>query len=222
MINTNILREAHLAGIDRILSSVSTCAFPDILQKYPFEEDNLYDGPPAITNFSYGMTKRMLHVASKSYRKQYGRNYSTFCPSNIYGPCDHFASENSHFVASLVHKIASAEDGDTVEFWGTGKPMRQQLYVDDLCYIIPILLEKHNSDLPLIVSPNENLTIEKMTQMLVQYSGKDIEVFFNGNLDGQYRKDGSNKRLLEIVPTFKFTNFSSGISRTYEWYLENK
>ena len=61
-----------------------------------------------------------------------------------------------------------------------------------------------------------------MTQMLVQYSGKDIEVFFNGNLDGQYRKDGSNKRLLEIIPTFKFTNFSSGISRTYEWYLENK
>jgi len=168
------------------------------------------------------MTKRMLQVGSISYRKQYGRNYSTFCPSNIYGPGDHFDSESSHFVASLISKVANAKNGDTLSFWGTGKPMRQQLYVDDLCNIIPMLLERHNTECPLIVAPDENLTIKQMVDTMVKYSGKDIKVIFNGKLDGQFRKDGSNEKFKDILPNYRFTNFYDGIINTYEWYLENK
>lgn len=222
MINVNILNEAHNANINRVLSSLSTCAFPDKVSNYPFTESDFFSGPPAKTNFSYGMTKRMLHVASMSYQKQYNRNYSTFCPSNIYGPGDHFDNENSHFVASLVSKVANAKDGDTISFWGTGKPMRQQLYVDDLCDIMPKLLNEHNTDCPLIVAPDENLTIKKMVDTLVEYSGKDLKVTFNGKLDGQYRKDGSNQKLRDILPDYEFTSFYSGIIKTYKWYLENK
>jgi GDP-L-fucose synthase len=193
-----------------------------VLSKYPFVEEDLFEGAPAKTNYSYGMTKRMLHVASKSFREQNNRNYSTFSPSNIYGPHDLFDSENSHFVPALISKVAKTRDGETLEFWGTGTAMRQQLYVDDLCKIIPILLEKHNSESPLIVAPEENLSIKQMIETLRMVINKKFEFSFNGLLEGQIRKDGSNKNLLDIIGEFQFTKFENGVKKTYDWYLENK
>ena len=222
MMNTNVLHEAHKAGIGRVLCSLSTCAFPERAPYFPFAEGCLFDGPPTETNFSYGMTKRMLHVATAAYRKQYGLNYSTFCPSNIYGPGDHFGSESSHFVAALVDKVYSAKDGDVIELWGNGTPLRQQLYVDDLCKIIPILMERHDSSIPLIVAPNENLSIAHIAMSLIKQVKKDVRVSFNGKMSGQFRKDGSNKKLMKMLDSFQFTPFDEGILKTYEWYKESK
>ena len=221
MMNTNVIHEAHKANIGRVLSCLSTCAFPERLNYFPFTEADLFLGPPTETNFSYGMTKRMLHVSSAAYRTQYSRNYSTFCPSNIYGPGDHFGSEASHFVAALVHKVYNAKDGDTLSLWGTGMPLRQQLYVDDLCQIIPQLLKEHNTEMPLIVAPRENLTILEMTKTLIEQSGKNVRTLFNGDMDGQFRKDGSNEQLLNLIGSFEFTKFKDGILKTYNWYSEN-
>tara|TARA_R110002110_G_scaffold127372_3_gene306279 strand:+ start:3377 stop:4177 length:801 start_codon:yes stop_codon:yes gene_type:complete len=222
MINTNIIHGAYLLGIPRVLSSLSTCAFPDVVERYPFTEEQIFDGAPAKTNFSYGYTKRALHVQTISYRKQYGLNYSTFCPSNIYGPCDHFDTEKSHFIPALISKLIRARDGDTIELWGTGNPKRQQLYVDDLAKIIPTLVEEHNSDIPLIVAPDENLSIREMADIANKKIEKNIKISYNGNLDGQHRKDGSNKRFLELVGGYEFTSFDVGIEKTIKWYLENR
>jgi GDP-L-fucose synthase len=220
--NTNIVHEAYLAGVPRVLSSLSTCAFPDKLNHYPFSEEDFHKGSPTETNFSYGYSKRMLHVQSVAYRKQYGMNYSTFCPSNLYGPQDNFGDSRSHFVASLVHKFANFCDNKIIDLWGTGMPLRQQLYVDDLCEIIPILLKKHNSDIPLIVAPNENLSIREMSQILADIQNdKTISFKFNGRLDGQYRKDGDNSMFLDLVGDYNFTSFREGIGKTYKWYIEN-
>lgn len=221
LINTNVIHEAHRAGIQRVLSSLSTCAFPDSLKAYPFSENSLFDGAPAATNFSYGMTKRMLHVATLSYRKQYNRNYSTFCPSNIYGPHDCFDNDKSHFVPSLIAKMVRAKDGDTIEFWGTGKPKRQQLFVKDLVKIIPMLLNGHDSSIPLIVSPDENLNIEEMIKISLQITKKDVNIIFNGKLDGQFRKDGLNKQFKNTFKHHNFTSFEKGLAETIEWYKEN-
>jgi GDP-L-fucose synthase len=217
LMNTNVIRAAHTCGIDRVLASLSTCAFPNKVNDYPFDESMFFAGPPAKTNFSYGFSKRMLHVQCLSYRNQFERNYSTFCPSNIYGPGDNFDLESSHFVAALVRKIHE-NAGDKMIMWGTGAPRRQQLYVDDLAKIIPVLLEKHNTDTPLIVSPNENLSIFEMCQIAVDQINPDIEFEFNFELDGQYRKDGSNNALLELIGDFDFTSFKDGVKATYEWY----
>ena len=222
LINTNIIQAAYSAGIHRVLSSLSTCAFPDVVESYPFTEEQIFDGHPAKTNFSYGYTKRSLHVQTLSYRKQYGLNYSTFCPSNIYGPEDHFNTDKSHFVPALISKMTNAEDGEEIELWGTGNPRRQQLYVDDLVSIIPILLEKHNSDMPLIIAPNENFSIREMAEIANNKIEKNLKIRYNGNLDGQYRKDGSNKRFLELVGDYGFTSFDIGVEKTIQWYLENK
>jgi GDP-L-fucose synthase len=218
LINTNVLHQAHLTGVQRVLSSLSTCAFPDKLETYPFTETNLFDGPPAETNMSYGMTKRALHVASTSYRKQYGRNYSTFCPSNLYGPHDDFESEYSHFIPSMIRKILDSNDGDCLEFWGTGEPLRQQMYVGDLVKIIPELIEKHNSATPLIVSPDNNTKIKEIIRSFLSIVKKDVIISFNNKLDGQYRKDGSNKELLKLINNFEFTSLECGLRKTLEWY----
>lgn len=219
-INMNVVDACHEANVPRMLASLSTCAFPDVAQKYPFDESTIFDGKPAHTNLSYGYSKRLMYVHINALRQQYGRNYSTFSPSNLYGPGDNFDLTSSHFVAAAIRKIAEAKD--KVVFWGTGKPLRQQLFVDDLCKIIPVLLTYHCCSKPLIVAPEENLSIEEMVDIILQVSKKDLEVVFNGKLDGQLRKDGSNNSLVSLVENFKFTPFNKGVLSTYNWYLENE
>tara|TARA_R110002074_G_scaffold287306_1_gene458994 strand:- start:44 stop:940 length:897 start_codon:yes stop_codon:yes gene_type:complete len=218
MINTNVIHEAYKFGVKRVLSALSTCAFPNVMINYPFTEKDILSGPPADSNLSYGFTKRGLFIQSTSYRDQYGLNYSCFCPSNIYGPSDNFDVDSSHFVPALVRKLFLMSDGEEIEFWGDGTPLRQQMYVDDLVRIIPILLEKHNSDIPLIVAPKENLSIKDMIDVGISVSGKKVSPKFNGKYKGQYRKDGCNKELLKMIGEFQFTTFEQGMRKTYDWY----
>jgi len=216
IVNMNVVDACRRAGVPRLLAALSTCAFPNEVSSYPFDESNFLDGPPAETNMAYGFTKRMLWVHINSLRKQYGLDYSCFSPSNLYGPGDNFDLETSHFVAAAVRKIDEAKD--EVEFWGTGKPLRQQLYVEDLCRAVPLLLDRHHGPEPLIVAPSENLSIESMVTTISSIIGKEVSITFNGNLDGQYRKDGSNTKFLELCPNFRFTPFEQGIKKTYLWY----
>lgn len=219
MMNTNVIHEAKNAGIPRVLSALSTCSFPDKLASYPFSEEDLLNGPPAKTNLTYGFTKRALLLQSNAYRHQYNLNYSCFAPCNIYGPNDDFDSDESHFVAAMISKIANADDGETVEFWGTGNPLRQQLYITDLACLVPQLLEKHNTAIPLIVAPKENLSIKEMVNVCIKVSEKAIKPVFNGVLDGQFRKDGNNQKLLKLIGNFKFTPFEKGLAETYTSYF---
>ena len=214
--NTNVLEACRKAGIPRLLSSLSTCAFPDVVESYPFDESVIHDGAPAETNLSYGYSKRLLFVHTNAIRKQYGLNYSCFSPSNLYGPEDNFDLDSSHFVAAAIRKLH--ESKGTVEFWGTGKPKRQQLYVDDLCKAIPLLLNSHHGDEPIIVAPDENLSISDLVGVAKTIIRPGAEVVYNGKLDGQYRKDGSNKLFKSLFPAFSFTSIEKGIKETYEWY----
>lgn len=222
IINLNVVHEAYQAGVTRLLASLSTCAFPDVVYTYPFSEEDLFSGLPTENNLSYGYSKRSLHIQCLSYRKEYGVNYSTFAPSNLYGPGNDFDPENSHFVAALVKKVWEAKDKDTIEFYGDGRSLKQQLLITDLCNSIPLLLERHNTDSPIIVAPYENLKITDMIHMLVNSVDKDISISFNDKLKGQYRKDGSNGRFMELLPDFKFTPFIEGIRQTYEWYGKHR
>lgn len=220
-INTNIVQACYKAGVKRLLAALSTCAFPDVVEEYPFTENNIFDGPPADTNLSYGYSKRAMYVHILACRKQYGLDYSCFCPSNLYGPEDHFDLDKSHFLAAAIRKLHEAEIDDTVEFWGTGKPLRQQLYVDDLCRAIPELLDKHYSAEPIIVSPDNQYSILDMVGFIKDMMRKDVWINFNGKLDGQYRKDGTNMKFKEVCPHFEFTPIKKGLKETYEWYKES-
>jgi GDP-L-fucose synthase len=222
MINTNVVHCAYESGVKRMIAALSTCVFPDTVENYPFTERDIFLGPPAITNLSYGYSKRSLFVQINAYREQYGLDYSTFCPSNLYGPGDNFDLSDSHFVAAMIRKCAEAKQNEEIEFWGTGKSLRQQLYIDDLAEIVPLLLKKHHSNVPIIVAPNENLSILEMFELLSNQINKNLKIRFDNNLPGQFRKDGSNNKLLELIGDYNFTKFKDGIYKTYESYnLEN-
>jgi len=219
-INLNILDAAKLYKIPRFLGASSTCACPDIVNKYPFSEEDLHNGAPHISNLGYGYAKRMLIVQCNSIRNQYGLDYSTFCPSNLYGEKDNFNEFYSHFIPAAIKKFYNSNDEDEIEFFGTGNPLKQELYVRDLATIIPILLEKHHTDIPLIISPNEIYSIQEIINILKDISNKNVFIKFNGLYDGQYRKDGSNKKLIQLIGNFDFTLLKTGIENTYKWYAK--
>lgn len=217
-IGVNVIEACREAGISRLLTALSTCAFPDEVIRYPMTEEDLHIGPPTITNFSYGYAKRVIQVMTNSYREQYGLNYSCFSPSNIYGPEDNFDLDTAHFVPACIRKFHN--NNDNVELWGTGSPRRQQLYVGDLAVAIPIILDKHSGPQPLIVAPNENLSVSGMAAIIKKVTNSKASIKFNGSFEGQLRKDGSNRLFRLLTPEFKFTPFEEGIKRTYKWYKE--
>jgi len=222
LINTNVLMCARKNSITRILSSLSTCAYPDFMESYPFNGNDIYRGPPPKTNFTYGYTKRCLHVHSVACYEQLNLDYTTFVPSNLYGPDDNFDPDSSHFIPSLIRKICGTREGDTIEMWGTGNPLRQHLYVDDLANLIPQMLDKHISSVPLIVAPQENLSIRSVCNLAAKVLSVDRTFTFNGNLDGQFRKDGSCSELLKVFPDFSFTPLEQGFKTTYDWYMNSR
>jgi len=221
MMGMNVIEACRQAGIPRLLTALSTCAWPDKVAKYPMEESDLHGGAPTPTNIAYGYSKRLLQVASCAYRDQYDLNYSTFAPSNVYGPEDNFDELTSHFVPACIRKFHKSSNGK-VELWGTGMPKRQQLFVDDLARAIPIILEKHNTEDPLIVAPDENLSISEMADIIKLVTKSNARVEYNNQMEGQHRKDGCNKMFKSIAKGFKFTPFREGIEITYEWFKESK
>ena len=220
LINLNVVHECYSAGIKRVLSCLSTCIFPDVSKKYPMTEEDILKGEPTLTNYCYGYSKRNLYVQSKWYSNEYGVCYNTFTPSNIYGPENHFDLNKAHFISSMIKKFDQAGKGDVLTFWGSGNPLRQHLYVDDLARVIPQILIKHKTNIPLIIAPDENLSIKQIIDIYQTLEGKNLDILFNNNLDGQYRKDASNKKFLQMFEGFEFTSMKDGLKMTRKWYKE--
>ena len=217
----NVLKAAYENDIGRVLSCLSTCCYPDVCESYPMTEDKYTLDKPTQTNYGYGLAKRELYTQSNFYREIFNLNYSTFTPCNIYGPEANFKIGESHFIASLIRKIHECKDGN-IELFGTGKPLRQHIYVDDLVKIIPILLDEHNSDVPINIAPNENLSIKQIAKLALNAMNKDIDITFNQHLDGQIRKDVSNSKLIELIGDFKWTSLEDGILNTYKWFIKQE
>lgn len=212
LVNFNVLRSAREYGVKRLLAALSTCCFPKNPPEYPMSEKDMLAGPPEPTNFSYAMAKRTLFAQVVAYRA-HGLNWSCFTPSNIYGPHDHFNQKSSHFVAALVSKRDN-------EFLGTGSPRRQQLYVKDLCKIIPKLLDMGPCPENIIIAPPENLSIKEMVEIFYRVTGKNKKPNFSGELDGIQNKECSSDLLHSVLgKKFLFTPFEEGIKETYDWYV---
>jgi GDP-L-fucose synthase len=225
--NLNVIHEAHEAGVKRLVACLSTCAFPDVNEYYPFNESSLHLSPPTKTNFEYGYAKRLLDIQVNAYRKQYGLDYVSFAPCNIYGPGDNFDLETCHLIPALIVKCLNAinDRNDTIELLGTGAPLRQQLYVNDLAQLIKIVYQYYSDSLPIIIAHPTNLSIREIAHSVARAVDYRGEFLFNGQLDGQYRKDGSIEMLLKLLQEehidFEFTPLDQGLQETVNWYLSN-
>ena len=225
LMNTYVIHYANKYKVKKLIGLISNCAYPDKVEKYPMMEEQLHDGPPAITNFSYAYSKRALEAQIKAYRSQYGCIYFSVIPCNLYGPHDKFDENKSHFLAALIRKIYDAKKNKRkiVRLLGTGKPLRQFLYSEDLAKILLLLLEKYDREEPINIAPKENFSIARIAKIALKATeSSDIELVFDKSFpDGQYRKDICSDKLFGIVGDFKFTFLSEGIKKTYEWYSEN-
>ena len=219
LMNTNLLRACHEHNVDRVISVGTTCMYPDIVDEYPMKETELFNGPPPPDNFAYAMSKRLMAAQIDSYKKEYGKRWSYLIPCNLYGEHDKYEEHHSHFVSALIKKIK--ESTDSVEIWGTGKPLRQFMYAGDLARVIKYMIENDIVD-NFNVAPDYVHSIEEITKIGMEACGKgDLEITYDGTKpDGQYRKDVDSSKLLSTMKDFEFTSLGDGIGKVYKDYCE--
>src|SRR5881227_578880 len=143
MMGTHVFEQSRLAGVSKLVAACSVCAYPKFMN-VPFREDEIWDGYPEESNAPYGLAKKMLLVLSDTYRRQYDLDSCAPVMANLYGPGDNFDLEDSHVIAAMIHKyVLAAERGDPeVVLWGTGKPSREFLYVDDAARALVLCAER--------------------------------------------------------------------------------
>ena len=214
LMNTHMLKASLQYKVKRFTGILSTCIYPDTVENYPMKEEDMFLGPPAISNFSYGYAKRCMAIQIDAYNEQYNTKYNYLIPCNLYSEYDNFNNESKmHFMTALLKKIKSSTN--TLNLLGTGKPLRQFMYAGDLARVIKEVIDK-DITYSFNVATSENLSIDEMAKSSLKILNKDLKIkYTKPELDGQDRKDVSNKKMLKYIPNFKFTNFEKGIKKVY-------
>ena len=215
LMNTHVLRASKIHNVKRFTGILSTCVYPDVVENYPMKEEDMFLGPPAKTNFSYGYAKRCLAVQIDSYNKQYGTKYNYLIPCNLYSELDNFEhGTKMHFITALLKKIK--ESDGTLNLLGTGKPLRQFMYSGDLANVIKEVIDRDITE-NFNVAPDYNYSINEMAVLALECFNKECKIIYSKpELDGQYRKDASSSRMLNLIPEFQFTTFEEGIKNVWE------
>ena len=231
MIEANLIHSSYLAGVNNLLFLGSSCIYPkESIQ--PIQEEYLLNGILEPTNEPYAISKIAGIKLCESYNRQYGTDYRSVMPTNLYGPNDNFHSENSHVIPALIRRFHEAKviDDPYVEVWGSGNQLRDFLHVDDMADASTYIMTLDTKILYEIISPmlshinvgsGEEITIKDISYIIkdiVEYSG---EIVFNMKMpDGTYRKllDISKIEGLGWKPTI---NLQDGLRQTYNWFLEN-
>ena len=220
-INTNVLEAARITGVKKVVSFMSTCVFP-AEAKYPLTPDQIHTGEPHHSNYGYAYAKRMLEVQSRAYREQYGCNFVTVIPCNMYGPNDNYDLDSSHVIPALIHKCWEARDQQKdFEVWGTGRPYREFMYSEDIDLIIQWVLENYDESEPLIISPDEEINIATLAQEIAWRMEFDGNIIYNQKMDGQSRKPSDNSKLKSLIPNLKFTPIEEGLEKSIDWFEKN-
>lgn len=225
IMGVQLMEQARLYGVEKFVAIGTICAYPKYT-KVPFKEDDLWKGYPEETNAPYGLAKKMLLVQSQAYRQQYGFNSIFLLPVNLYGPCDNFIPQHtSHVIPAVIKKCCDAiKNGDkTITVWGTGKPTREFLYVDDAAMAIVMAAEKYNKSAPVNVGSSSEISIKKLVGLIVAMTGFKGKVVWDTS-----QPDGQPKRRLDVGRAQREFGFKAGISlehgleKTIRWYKKQK
>lgn len=221
LINTNVIQACHEHNIDKLFMFSSACAYPT--DNYPLTEEMIQDGKPFANNYAYGYSKRMVDILVRSYNEQYGHNYCTLVPVSLYGKNDNFNLEDGHFIPALIHKAYIAKNnGQPLNVWGDGSPLRELIYAEDLARIIIQLAEmdKVPHDKYLIGSGVE-VSVAEMAITIARIMGVEPVVFDTSKPNGQLRKPADSSRLRSVIGDFHFTNFEQGLIETIDHFKKH-
>ena len=229
MIETNIVHAAHLSDVQSLLFLGSSCIYPKLADQ-PMREDALLTGPLEPTNEPYAIAKITGIKLCESYARQYGRDYRSVMPTNLYGPGDNFHPENSHVVPALMRRFHEAADAKApqVTVWGSGTPMREFLHVDDMAAASIHVMDldpstyAENSD-PMLshinVGTGVDCTIRELAETMMAVTGYDGELVFDST-----KPDGTPRKLMDVSKLERLgwkasIPLKDGLEQTYEWFL---
>lgn len=218
-----LMEYARQYKVGKFVALGTICAYPKFTP-VPFREEDLWNGYPEETNAPYGLAKKMMLVQSQAYRAQYGFNSIFLLPLNLYGPRDNFNPKSSHVIPALIRKFMEAKDRgeEEVVCWGTGKPTRGFLYVEDAAEGILLATEKYNKSEPVNLGTDLEISIKDLADLiakLVGYNGKIV--WDTTKPDGQPRRKLDTSRAKKEFGFKARMNFEEGLKRTIEWYRNN-
>jgi len=194
MIEGNLIHGAHLAGVQRLMFLGSSCIYPKLAPQ-PLREDSLLTGPLEPTNEPYAIAKIAGIKLCESYNRQYGRQYVSAMPTNLYGPNDNYDLNNSHVLPALIRKAheAKARGDHELVVWGTGTPLREFLYVDDLADACVHLMESGADDVLVNVGVGEDVSIRQLAELVCEVVGFDGQLVFDTS-----KPDGTPRKLMDV------------------------
>lgn len=223
MIQSNIIHSSYLNNVEKLLFLGSSCIYPKFAEQ-PISEDSLLTGPLEPTNKWYALAKISGIMMCQSYRKQYGCDYVSAMPTNLYGPGDNFHLENSHVIPALLRKTHKAKQAGSpsMEIWGTGKVWREFMHVDDCADALIFIMKNFSQEQHINIGQGSEITIEDLAKLIMTLVG------FNGTLskdlsrpDGTPRKIMDNSKLKAMGWEPQYT-LETGLLQTYRWFLENE
>jgi GDP-L-fucose synthase len=221
-IQTNVIESCHLSGVKKLVFLGSSCIYPKNCPQ-PIKEEYFLTGPLEETNDAYAIAKIAGIKMCQSYRQQYGTDYISVMPCNLYGPGDNFDLNTSHVLPALIRKFHEAKKNNLpeVEVWGTGKPMREFLYVEDLAEALIYLSENYSSGEIINVGSGKDITISDLANVISNVVGYKGSIRFNTEYpDGTYRKVMDVSRISDMGWSPK-NSIEEGITKTYDYYLKN-
>jgi GDP-L-fucose synthase len=222
-IQTNLVHAARLCEVEKLLFLGSSCIYPRLAEQ-PIREESLLTGPLEPTNEWYAVAKIAGIKMCQAYRRQYGCDFISAMPTNLYGPHDNYDLASSHVAAALLVKAhrAKLEGRTELEVWGTGTPRREFMYVDDLADALVFLLRNYSGEEHVNVGVASDVTIRELAETVMRVVGLNAELRFDRSKpDGTPRKLMDSSRLFAMGWTPK-TSLEDGFRRAYAWYLENE
>jgi GDP-L-fucose synthase len=220
-IQTNLFSASHEADVNRVVFLSSSCVYPKHASQ-PIKEASLLTGPLEDTNSAYAIAKISGMRLIQAYRQQYGRSWISVMPTNLYGTFDNFSITSSHVLPALIRKFhdAKVKKENQVTLWGTGKPQRELMEVDDFARALTLVIDKYDSEETINIGVGKDQTISEIAQYIKDVVGFTGEIIWDTS-----KPDGTPRKLLDIskLKTLGFEpefNLKEGVAKTYKWFLE--
>lgn len=221
-VQCNVIKCCHDYKVKKLLFLGSTCIYPKMAPQ-PIVEDALLTGPLEQTNEAYAIAKISGMQMCKYFKRQYGDNFISCMPTNLYGPYDNYDLKGSHVLPAMIRKFheAKLQNAPSVELWGTGSPLREFLYVDDMADACVFLLENYDGEQHVNIGTGKELTIKELAELVKKTVGFEGEIVWNSSMpDGTPRKLTDVTKLHELGWTHK-VELQEGVKLAYEWFKEN-
>lgn len=223
MIETNVIHQAHVHGVQKLMFLGSSCIYPKLAPQ-PLKEEYLLTGLLEETNEPYAIAKITGIKLCEAYRDQYGRNFISVMPTNLYGYGDNYDLNNSHVLPALVRKFHEAKDQNTpfVQAWGTGSPKREFLFADDLAAACLFLMESYDGRELINIGTGEDLSIKELTELVATITGYQGEIKWDTS-----KPDGTPRKLMDVSKLHSLgwkheVQLPQGIALAYEDFLKNQ